>query len=463
MLSTRLKMRSVETTALPMRVLRSYSWLQRRRPSRTIITTLGITALLALPRARLSAQDTSRTASTDSLLARLRALESSVEVLQKQLAEQASSAVQSRRMSLEVTGRVMMNAFSNERRVNNVDDPQFVRRDTASSVPLSGFGMAVRQSMLGLRASVSDVAGGTLRGTVDADFFGGQQPSTGGRTFPLFRIRTAFGTLHWDHAEILAGQEIPLFSPQNPISPAAAGTPDFVTAGNLWLWLPQLRVTGEIGSDVRLGLQAAVLAPTSGDPATAFDTDFDAAERSRRPYLESRVRVRWGEDPANMSELGCAAHIGWVTVPAVGRPAPDSTLTSSAVGCDGKVSLFDWLDVRGELYTGQLMRGLGGGAIAQGVGAGGRPIRNRAGWAQINLKPMLQWSLGGGCGVDDPRDRDVAQDATGRLQNTACAAYTILRPAGPLFIGGEVRRIDTRYFGQTFVNHHLNLSIGFEF
>src|SRR6185436_10801364 len=196
------------------------------------------------------------------------------------------------------TGRVVMNAFSNERGVNNVDDPQFVRRDTASSLPVSGFGMAVRQTMLGIRTTVSDVAGGTFRGVMDVDFYGGQQPSSGGRTFPLLRLRTAHATLRWPHAEILAGQEIPLFSPQNPVSPASFGTPGFVAAGNLWLWLPQLRFTTEAGSTVRLALQGAVLAPTSADPVGVFDTDFDAAERTRRPYLESRLRLRWGEDPA---------------------------------------------------------------------------------------------------------------------------------------------------------------------
>lgn len=410
------------------------------------------------------AQDTSRVAAMDSLLARLRALESSVEVLQKQLVEQANSAVQSHsRASMEITGRVVINAFSNERRVNSVDDPQFVRRDTAGGQQQGGFGMAVRQTMLGMRTTVPDVAGATLRGVVDLDFFGGQQPSTGGRTFPLLRLRTAHATLHWTHAEIMAGQEIPLFSPLNPVSPAAFGTPNFVASGNLWLWLPQLRVTGEVGTRARLGVQAAVLAPTSGDPVGAFDTDFDAAERSRRPYLESRVRLRWGDDPSAMGEVGCSGHLGWVSVTAASRPRPDSLLTSSAVGCDARLPLGEWIEIRGEAYTGQLMRGLGGGAIGQGIGAGGRPIRNDAGWVQVNLRAPSIWSGGAGCGIDDPRDGDVLQDANGRLQNTACAAYAIVRPAGPVFVGAEVRRIETRYIGARFANNHLNLAMGFEF
>jgi hypothetical protein len=409
------------------------------------------------------AQDTTRAASLDSLLERLKALEASVDVLQKQLAEQAGSAVQSQsRMQLELTGRVVMNAFSNERTVNDVDDPQFVRRDTSAAVPLHGFGMAVRQTMLGVRTSVSDVAGGTFHGAMDVDFYGGQQPSTGGRTFPLLRIRTANAALQWSHGELLAGQEIPLFSPQNPISPAAVGTPEFVGAGNLWLWLPQLRATGEIGSNVKLALQGAVLAPTSGDAVGAFDTDVDAAERTRRPYIESRLRARWGEFEM-AGEIGCAVHVGWVSAGAT-RAVPDSMLTSKAFGCDGRIPLTPWLEIRGEAYAGQLVRGLGGGAVGQGIGVNGKPIRNRAGWAQVNVKPVGSiWSGGAGCGVDDPRNEDVPHDATGRLQNTACALYGVVRPAGPVFVGAEVRRLATQYAAGRVDNHHLNLAMGFEF
>jgi hypothetical protein len=403
-------------------------------------------------------------AQQDSVQARLRALEATVEMLQRQLAEQATTAVQTRsRIQVELTGRVVVNAFTNERGVNNVDDPQFVRRDSAILTPSNGFGMAIRQTMLGMRTQVSDVAGGTFRGVVDVDFYGGQLPSSGGRTFPLLRLRTAHGTIRWPHGEIMAGQEIPLVSPQNPISPAAVGTPGFVAAGNLWLWLPQLRLTGEVGSKMKLALQGAVLAPTSGDAVGTFDTDFDVAERSRKPYLESRVRLRWGEDPSQQSEVGCAAHIGWVAVPTVLHPKLDSTLASKVVGCDTRVSIFDWLELRGELYWGQLARGLGGGAIGQGISQTGRPVQNGAGWAQLNLRPMSQVQVGGGCGVDDPQDSDVPAGANGRYRNQACAVYSILRPAGPVFVGAEVRRLETKYQTRSFRNHHLNLAFGFEF
>src|SRR5207248_586194 len=108
-----------------------YSFAPVAPASRIIFAALCLMAS-ASPRPA-AAQDTTRAMTVDSLLARLRALESSVEVLQKQLTEQATTAVQTRsRIQMDLTGRVVMNAFSNERGVNNVDDPQFVRRDSAS-------------------------------------------------------------------------------------------------------------------------------------------------------------------------------------------------------------------------------------------------------------------------------------------------------------------------------------------
>ena len=92
-----------------------------------------------------------------------------------------------------------------------------------------------------------DVLGGTFSGEVDVDFFGGQQPSSGGRTFPLLRMRRARGHGAVGHAQLLFGQESPLVAERSPRSLASVGFPDFAGAGNLWLWIPQARVTIETG------------------------------------------------------------------------------------------------------------------------------------------------------------------------------------------------------------------------
>jgi hypothetical protein len=387
----------------------------------------------------------------DSLAVRLRRAEEAITALQRQIAEQAEAAVQTKsRARMELSGRVVMNGFGNSRRVNNVDNPQFVRPDTTPGVPVRGVGMAIRQTRLGLAVTVADVLGGAFSGDVDVDFYGGQQPSTGGRTFPLMRLRTARGFVRWSNAELMIGQESPLIAGLNPITPAAIGTPDFAGAGNLWLWLPQARFGVESRGRLRFGAQAAVLAPTSGDAVAAFDTDYDLAERSQRPYLQGRLHVAWGEGDASQ-ELGCGAHQGWL-VPSTSR------VESRAIACDVTLPVDSWLEVRGEFFSGQGVRGLGGGGIGQNVASGTDvPLKTKGGWAQINVRPTVALRFGAGCGADHPETRAL------RHRNDACAAYTIIQPLGPLFFGGELRRLRTEYSAARFTNDHVTLAVGFEF
>lgn len=393
-----------------------------------------------------SAQDTV----ADSLADRLRRAEAAIAALQVQISEQSQSGLQTRsRARMEVNGRVMVNAFGNSRRVNNVDNPQFVQPDPAAGVPIRGGGMAIRQTRLGLVVTVPEALGGVFTGDVDVDFYGGQTPSGGGRTFPLLRLRTARGTVRWSHAELMIGQETPLVSGLNPVSPVAIGTPAFAAAGNLWLWLPQVR--GGVGTDgrLRVGAKAAVLAPTSGDPAAPFDTDNDVAERSQRPYLQARVHAAWGD--ADMTgEVGCGIHQGWL-VPVADRER------SQALACDALIPLSNRLEVRGEFFTGQALRGLGGGGIGQNFTPLNEPLETSGGWAQLNVRATSMLRLGAGCGGDHPRA------ASTRHRNDACAAYALVRPLGPLFVAAEYRRLRTSYSAGSFVNDHVTFGAGFEF
>ena len=69
--------------------------------------------------------------------------------------------------------------------------------------------------------------------------------------------------------------------------------------------------------------------------------------------------------------------------------------------------------------------------------------------------------VGVGCGVDRPSEGAVP--AGGRLRNQACAGYTIIRPGGPIFLGAEFRRLETKYATGSVANNHLNFAAGFEF
>ncbi len=425
----------------------------RATASRTIVIAAALAYALHTPLHAQGAPADSARAAADSLAARLRRAEEAIAMLQQQAAEHAASGVSTRsRMQMEINGRVLVHAFRNDANVNNVDDPQLVRPAAPSPLPATSLGLAIRQTTLGLVVRSRDVLGGQFTGDLDVDFFGGQQPSSGGRTFPLLRIRTARGAVRWANGELLVGQESPLIAGLSPVSPAAIGTPAFATAGNLWLWLPQLRGTVETSWPVRVGLQAAVLANTTGDAATPFDTDADAAERTGVPAVEMRLRARWGED-AFASEIGCGGHVARVA-------SAGQMHGTHALACDARLGLAR-VEIRGEGYAGRGLRGLGGGGISQNLGRTGAPLDDVGGWAQLNVEAHALVKLGAGCGVDEPRLADVP--AGGRLRNGSCAAYTILRPAGPLFIGAEFRRIETKYASGKFANDHLSLSFGFEF
>jgi hypothetical protein len=360
--------------------------------------------------------------------------------------------------TIELSGVVLVNGFYNTARVNNSDVPQFAENDPAG---LGATGGTIRQTRLGMLLTEPNVLGGDFTGEIDADFFGGQQASSGGRTFPLLRLRRAVATVTWQNVQptiqLLIGQEGPLVAERSPRSLASVGFPEFAGAGNLWLWIPQLRVGAEVGSSLRLAFQGAVLAPGTGAPQGGFATQPDSAERTGRPYLQGRVRIGWGpaDDP---SEIAVGGHAGWL----LGRDSlsGDTVLVSRALTADARIKL-GVFELVGEAFVGKAIAGLGGGGIGQNVGANGVPVRAKGGWGQLNLRSSPQWMMGGGCGLDDPDDADVPSG--GRLKNLVCEGHVEWRPRGPLVFGFELRRLKTTYQAGDFTANHVNLAAGFRF
>lgn len=391
--------------------------------------------------------------SPDSLVARLERAEEAIELLKQQLADQAQAGVQTRsKVTFELNGRVLVNAFSNSARVNMLDVPLFVQPGVADGLPRGGVGLAVRQTAIGFAVAAPNVLGADFSGDIDVDFFGGQYDAS---TVPLARIRTMRASLRWKGAELMLGQEVPLMSLLNPLSLAAVGAPGFSTSGNLWAWLPQVRLGVERQGGVRVGVQGAVLAPTAAGSATGSSGEADVAQRSRRPFVEARAHVGWGAD-ALAAEIGVGTHAGWYAT-----PNSSSLRRSSGFGVDALIPLVPWAELRGEWYTGSGMQGLGGGAIGQLFNAKDHLIHSTGLWGQLNLKPSTRVTVGGGFGFDDPDDTDMSAGA--RLKNAASEVHVHVRPAGPLVLGLEYRRMATTYSTGKFANDHLNVAAGFEF
>jgi hypothetical protein len=442
---------------------------------------IGLLASAATSTARAQTRPDSLradSASSDSLLARLARAEAAIELLRQQLATESESAVRTRsRIGFELTARMLTNVGYNRGAVNDPSLPLSVLAPGATEE--STVGISLRQTRIGAAVTVRDVFGATFDGDVDVDFFGGGRDANGNRPlFPEPRLRTLRAIMRWPSTMVLVGSETPLISDLDPLSLAAVGTPEFSGAGNLWNWLGQVRVSQELGGRaVRWAIQGAVLEPFASstyDPVRPGGGD--AGERSGRPFLESRLRMRWGkEDPdapltdvrnvatgEGPSEIGFGVHRGWA------RLDDAHVSASTALAMDARIVLAPRVELRGEAYTGQLLAGLGGGAIGAALGrpvtgapAGtlGAPLRDRAAWAQLNVRPSETWLGGVGCGIDRVRDADHPD----RRQNTVCMTHVRWRPVDPLLFGIEYRRLSTLFANGMVHAQHFNLAFGVEF
>jgi hypothetical protein len=429
------------------------------RIPRALFPGLAAALVAALPAAAPLAAQTpqdSAQAVTDSLRERLEAAERAIERLRRQTGELDQAKVGSRsRNRVELSGTLLMNGFWSDARVNNSDIPTFVVEPQDTTGLPNGYGAAsVRQTMLGVSVSGMQALGANLSGDLQLDFYGGQQPSSGGRTFPLPRIRTMVARLDWAHIGLLIGQESQIISPWNPSSFAAVGIPGFTNAGNLWFWVPQLRVTVETGARPRLGFQAAALTPMLGSPQGSFATQPDSAEKSQRPFVQGRVYTGWGDGDTE-TQIGIGIHRGWIAT------TGDSLLTSEAFTADARIAFGGKVVLSGEGFIGSALAGLGGGGVGQEFGPTGTPVDSRGGWVQLVVRPSPTWELGGGWGMDDPDDADLP--ATGRLRNMTIEGHLTLRPGGGFFVGGEVRRITTTYQAGDLEAWHINVYSGVAF
>jgi hypothetical protein len=446
--------------------------------ARRLIGFIGFGALALIPRAT-RAQDAVRpdSLSPDSLAARLARAEAAIALLRQQIATESQSTVHTRsRLQLDLTGRIITNTFLTLGRANNVDVP-LIALAPSNVVEDDAFGVTARQTRVGGVVTVTQVLGGDFIGDMDLDFFGGVQNGPGDRRlFPEPRLRTTRARLRWARTELMVGLDDPLVSQLNPVSVAATGVPEFSGTGNLWNWLGQIRLSQEVArttvssTPVRFTVQAAMIAPYASVQSPNEPDAEDAGERSARPAVEGRLLMAWG-DSSNTGgtdasigdgggEIGVGVHRGWVA------NGTGSLSTSQAVTLDARISLVPRLELRGEAYVGgQLLRGLGGGSIGQTYGrpivsgALGPPLRDKAGWAQLNAQVLQSLLAGTGCGIDvaDEEYRPT------RVRNTVCAAHLLWRPSEPIVIGLEFRGVSTLYdTGATGRVRHINLGIGFE-
>jgi hypothetical protein len=288
--------------------------------------------------------------------------------------------------------------------------------------------MQVRQSRV--RAVLGLPGGGLLgdaklKGLVEIDFMGGSAGAApGDPSLPLLRLRHAWASATWKdlgNLTLTLGQTWGVFTgPYFATSLGHLALPRFAGAGFLYRRAPQIRLSGDLGGEVAVKWDAALLAPmdkavVNANNAAPVTSGATVGERSGLPDVEARVALVYRPAKKNMVEIGVSGHYGedkYVLTGNVNRSVPsqglavDFKLDVAMVTLVGSAFAGENLDVWSTVNSG----------VKQGAASGGLPssadaIANKGGWVQLQVTPVagLQLLLGGG--METPTVGDLAVDA----------------------------------------------------
>jgi hypothetical protein len=261
---------------------------------------------------------------------------------------------------------------------------------------------------------------------------------------------------------------------------ASLAIPALSYAGNLWSWVPQIRVEHKIavGEDSILLFQGGILDPVTGETpgippgAPAGDNYYRQAgpgEESRRPAYGTRIA--WTKNVFGQPlRLGVG---GYYNRQDYGY---NRNVDGWAGMTDIELPLSRQLSLSGKIYRGRAVGGLYG-ALGQSVLFSGDPtaattqvqaLNSIGGWAQLKYRPAKKWEFNAAFGMDNPYASDLryfpyvqSYGDPSLAKNQAAFVNFIYRPRSDILFSAEYRRLKT-YSLTDGANGagHLNLMMG---
>jgi cell division septum initiation protein DivIVA len=406
------------------------------------------------PAPAAAAAEASTSTPAPSLEQRIASLEDAAELINSKVDDQYQTKIESAsKYRVRLSGMVLMNLFSNRGTVDNADFPSYAPGPTALSSDGS-FGATLRQSELGLEVFGPQVAGAKTSGEVQVDFAGGIPNTLDGVNYGVVRLRTASMRMDWDHTSIVAGQDALFFSPLSPTSFASLAIPAFGYSGNLWGWIPQVRIEHrfDISDKQKITIQGGILDNLVGEPPyTAFLRQPQAGESSAQPAYAARFA--WSRSIHGQPlTLGTAAYYSrqnW---------GFEHYTDGWAGMADWEIPLAQRFSFTGEFYRGRAIGGLGGG-IGQTVIFSGSPLdpatqvrglNTIGGWSQLKFRATTKLEFNGGFGLDNPYASDALAFPAGEsyyavplLKNRSALVNFVYRPRSDLLFSAEYLRLRT--------------------
>lgn len=377
------------------------------------------------------------------------------EVTSAKLTELHQTKVESAsKYPVRLSGIVLLNLFSNTGVVDSIDVPTLVLAERRSDSG-GNFGASIRQSLLGLEVFGPRVGGAQVNADVQFDFAGGFPNALDGVTFGTPRLRTGVIRLTWPSTTIVAGQDTPFFSPLSPSSIASLATPAFAYSGNLWNWIPQVRLERrlDITKSSRVLLQGGILDPLTGEPPVSqFLRTPQAGEASRQPAYAARIAWtrRIFDHELTLGIGGYYSRQDW---------GFHRTVDGWAGTTDWTIPLSDRWELSGEFYRGRALGGLGGGLGRSVLFSG--PVTDPAtrvqglnatgGWAQLKFRQTEKLEWNGAFGQDSSLAPDLRRFPLSQqtyfdpslARNRSSFLNFIYRPRSDLLFSVEYRRLRT--------------------
>src|SRR5208282_682025 len=403
-------------------------------------------------------------------------LEEEYQLLSGKVDDQYQTKVESAsKYRMRLSGIVLMNLVSNQGALDNIDLPTlaYARPPGGSG---GSFGATLRQSEIGFEAFGPAVAGAKTKADLQLDLAGGFPSVPNGINSGLVRLRTATMRMDWTNTSLVVGQDAIFFSPNSPTSFATLAIPALTYAGNLWSWVPQIRVEHKValGEESSLIFQGGILDPVSGEvpgaePGTSYNRQAGPGEASRQPAYGTRIA--W-----TRNVFGQPLRVGIGGYYTRQDYAFNRNVDGWAGMTDFDLPLNRQFSLSGKFYRGRALGGLYGG-IGRSVLFSGDPtlastevqaLDSIGGWAQLKYRPANKWEFNAAFGMDNPYASDLKYfeypqsygDAT-LARNQAGFVNMIYRPRSDLLFSAEYRHLTT--YSLTDGGNsagHLNLMMG---
>ena len=358
---------------------------------------------------------------------------------------------------LRVSGIVLMNLVSNQGVVDSVDLPTLAYARPAGDSGGS-FGATLRQSEIGFETFGPTVAGAKTKADLQLDLAGGFPAVPNGINSGLVRLKTATMRMDWTNTSVVVGQDGIFFSPNSPTSFASLAIPALTYAGNLWSWVPQIRIEHRVvlGEDSSLLFQGGILDPLTGEtpgttPGSAYYRQPGPGESSRQPAYGTRIawkRNTFGQ-PLQVGAGGYYSRQDY---------GFNRNVDGWAGMADIELPLNRQFTLSGKFYRGRALGGLYGG-IGRSVLFSGNPILPNTevqaldsigGWAQLKYRPANKWEFNAAIGMDNPYASDLKYfpyaEAYGNAtlaRNQGSLVNMIYRPRSDLLFSAEYRHLTT--------------------